>query len=161
MGVIKTQPRGTVDLAMTVFCFLCNADISQGSMKTKRKRLSGESAKKAVGVLDELSAASYGRKISLIFDKHQDYICHKCQRKAEGLPDLQKKVENEKKEITDLISRYFTGGRKRTRDESECSSRQFVVDETLSTFDSSTPTRSADSRSTGDKDIPVLVSCML
>lgn len=53
--------------------------------------------------LDELSAASYGRKISLICDKHQDYniICNKSQRKAEGLSDLQKKVEDEKKEITD------------------------------------------------------------
>ena len=46
--------------------------------------------------LDELSAASYGRKISLICDKYHDYniICNKSQRKAEGLPDLQKKVED-------------------------------------------------------------------
>ena len=65
----KTEPCGIVDLAMSVFCSLWNDDISQGSMKTKRKRLSGASAKKAVGVLDELSAASYG-KISLIFDEH-------------------------------------------------------------------------------------------
>ena len=48
----KTEPRGTVNLAMSVFCFLCNADISHGSMKTKRKRLSGASNKKAVEVLD-------------------------------------------------------------------------------------------------------------
>ena len=50
MDVIKTKPPGTVDLAMSAFCFLCNADISQGSMKTKRKRLSDARVKKAVGV---------------------------------------------------------------------------------------------------------------
>ena len=73
---------------MTVFCFLWNADISQGSMKTKRKRLSGASAKKAVGVLDELSAASYGRKISLIFDKHQDYIYPVGSDMKTSFPDM-------------------------------------------------------------------------
>jgi len=93
--------------------------------------------------------------LSHLFDQHQDYICHKCQRKAESIEELQKKIDAEKKEITTLIGRHFTGT-KRTRDESECSSH-----ETPSTEDSLTPTRSVDRRSTRDKDVPVLVSCML
>ena len=50
-----------------IFCFLCNADINQGSMKSKRKKLSGISAKKAVGVLDELSDASCRINVILSF----------------------------------------------------------------------------------------------
>lgn len=43
-------------------CFLlAECWISQDSMKTKRKRLSDVSAKKGARVLDELSAASYGK----------------------------------------------------------------------------------------------------
>ena len=71
MGVINTEPHGTVDLAISIFCFLCNAAISQGSMKTKKKRLS----KKVVGGLDEWSAASYGRKILLIFSNIRTISC--------------------------------------------------------------------------------------
>ena len=33
-----------------VSCFLCNCDVSVGYMKTKRKRLSGSSVKRAVEI---------------------------------------------------------------------------------------------------------------
>ena len=51
-------------------------------LKTKKKRLSCASAKKAAGVLDELS---FGRMISLIFDEHQDYILLVVVRKHHSL----------------------------------------------------------------------------
>ena len=69
-------------------CFLCRCNVGEGHMKTKRKRLSGSSVKRALEILDELSTANIGRMVSTLYthDQHtaaeHAYICHKCQEKS-------------------------------------------------------------------------------
>ena len=105
-----------------VSCFLCSCDVSVGYMKTKRKRLSGSSVKRAVEILDNISTANYGRKISDLYDcnKEYDYICHKCQKKVEGLAELQMKIENERDYVITMVGKHFPhAGKKRTRNQTE------------------------------------------
>ena len=46
----------------TCKCFLCESDVSSGTMLTKRRKLTGSVTKVAIDVLDELSLAKYKRK---------------------------------------------------------------------------------------------------
>ena len=113
-----------------VLCFLCQADISQGTYLVKRKQLLGARSKNALNVLDDLCFSNFGEKLSgvMIKEKLNSYICHKCFKRVEDLPELFKKAEHEKNEIIAFIKRHLapsTGNA--TGDESGEADRQAMV----------------------------------
>ncbi len=140
---------------MSENCFLCECGVSEGHMKTKRKKVSGSSAKKAVDVLNELAAAKYGRLITVAAIDHPNrYICHKCQRRSEGLIDMQVKVECEKEAILKMVDLQFASSvqysRKINRDDQQ-------VDQPCCTQSSPISSSTSDICSGSTDEIPVSV----
>ena len=139
-----------------VCCLLCNIDVTEGSIKVKRRRLSGSSARRAADVLDQLSVASYGTKLSLLVGK-QDYICHKCRTMVEAFAELQERLKTKQQKINGLISKHFPvlGKRSRSKSEGESSSS----DQPASISDATTPPRPVTRASRSkDQDVKVSVS---
>jgi hypothetical protein len=83
-------------------CCLCLIDVSEGTFFTKRRKIMGAAAANAVKIIDELSVKNFRKKFSLAVDK-SSVICHKCKSKAEELPNLIKKAENARENLTELV----------------------------------------------------------
>ena len=67
-------------------CFLCECGVDTGQMKTKRKKMTGCRAAKALEAMNDLFAANYGRPIEMPVHKESTkdrYICHKCVNRLE------------------------------------------------------------------------------
>ena len=80
-------------------CFLCGIDVSSGFYSKKRKKLTGSSVITFVKILDQLCISSFGKKFSALI-MEDSFVCHKCKKRVEDLPDLIKKAENEKQDVT-------------------------------------------------------------
>ena len=56
-------------------CFLCSEDVSSGTWKTKRRKMTGNAAKLAVQIIDTLATRSFGVTVSSIDYSGQQRIC--------------------------------------------------------------------------------------
>ena len=112
-------------------CFLCGIDVSSGFYSKKRK-LTGSSVITFVKILDQLCISSFGKKFSALI-MEDSFVCHKCKKRVEDLPDLIKKAENEKQDITKLVGKHFLsatsrlGKRKRSADQDSTSSAKHMA----------------------------------
>ena len=89
----------------TAKCFLCESDVSSGTMLSKRRKVNGSVSRVAMDVLDKLSLSIYKRKLST-FTSDGSFICYKCKRQAEAYDELKKKVEITKNELLDRIAKF-------------------------------------------------------
>ena len=84
----------------TADCWLCEANLSEGTFKVKRKKLHGTSMKKAVNVLE--SIASEYLDVDLVttteFQKG-DYLCHRCFSLVDGLATRKKEILRMEEEL--------------------------------------------------------------
>ena len=79
-------------------CFLCGADVSDSTKKAKKRKLHGAASKKALEFIDSLAITNFSRQVSTMASSQDSFICHKCKKKAEDIPDLlerAKSLENE------------------------------------------------------------------
>ena len=83
-------------------CSFCNLDISDGTNKVKRKKLDGTTTEKFREVLASLCSECFPD--ATICFKPNSYICHHCKKHVEGLPELLRKAEEEKKHICDMLN---------------------------------------------------------
>ena len=156
--------------AISSVCFLCESDVSEGTSKSKRRRLLGESAKKAVSILDELSTSSYGRKFSECVDENLvTYVCHKCCKQIESLPGLLEKAYSERGNILKMMQKHLsapTCTRRKRRHEDDHSEVNSPKRLALEEGDTIASTHTTPSKATGvtrsrrsiSKDIDVSVS---
>ena len=77
-------------------CFLCKTEFRSVSMMSKR-RIDGVVNKAAFCVLDELSHSKFNRKLSSICQELRDEFM--CNKKAEELDMLRKRVDSVTKEL--------------------------------------------------------------
>uniref|UniRef100_A0A1X7UBD7 Uncharacterized protein n=1 Tax=Amphimedon queenslandica TaxID=400682 RepID=A0A1X7UBD7_AMPQE len=89
-------------------CCLCSSAVSQGTWKTKRRKVTGESSKLTMKVLDTLSKRLYCRKFSCcIKDITNAYFCHKCRSLAQGLANLMTKMKSTENLLIPMIVKLF------------------------------------------------------
>ena len=86
-------------------CVFCNVDLTEGTYKSKKRLLFGNTTVGAIKVLDDLSLDAYHKKFSDCKppDDQPCYICHKCLKKVVDLPGLLKKVHDNKRDILHYI----------------------------------------------------------
>ena len=58
--------------------WLCQADLTEGILKTKRRKLHGASNKKVVAILEKVCTRRLYLDIKATCFSLGDYICHKC-----------------------------------------------------------------------------------
>ena len=73
-------------------CYLCTADVSRGTMKTKRKRFMGDTCTESRVILDDFSLRNFGKKVSH-FSYQAEYLCYKCHNTLLSFPEMEKKLK--------------------------------------------------------------------
>ena len=66
----------------SVVCFLCQADVTSGTMLSKRRKIPGPASEIASNILDELSQKFYHEKVSSTCQESEEttFICQKRQK---------------------------------------------------------------------------------
>ena len=87
---------------MAEACCLCSADVSVGTMKTKRRKVNGEASKMALDVIDNLAQGCFMRTLSSTLGPDA-FFCYQCKKKAEGLVALRQKLQSDENELLSNI----------------------------------------------------------
>ena len=92
-------------------CFLYGADVSDSTKKAKKRKLHGAASKKALEFIDSLAITNFSRQVSTMASSQDSFICHKCKKKAEDIPDL---LERAKSLENELLKNVITNKRSLT-----------------------------------------------
>ena len=129
-------------------CWMCASDLSKGTLKTKRKKIHGESAKRTVKVLETICLEYLGSDLMATTFKTADYLCHKCVAKIDNIDVQKRDVFRREKEVASWMEGQMTSdeisiGSKRPR----CDDSEHGEMQSMPTADqSSTPKHSTKGR---------------
>jgi hypothetical protein len=94
-------------------CCFCECQVAERTMKTKRKKVHGSSMKTALGIMDQISIEVFQSTASS-FLARDTFMCHKCKKRLEDLPELLRKAEVEViDKIKNMVDRCNIVGRAR------------------------------------------------